>query len=88
MRNGFRTERDGLDENMVTNKTSESKKKKRFFLNKIMKQLVVIVKASDGISSKTKKKKGSDPKNIFLAEFDRIWIRKKGRDSWKNQKET
>lgn len=53
-----------------------------------MKQLVVIVKASDGISSKTKKKKGSDPKNIFLAEFDRIWIRKKGRDSWKNQKET
>ena len=37
MRNGFRTERDGLDENMVTNKTSESKKKKRFFLNKIMK---------------------------------------------------
>lgn len=53
-----------------------------------MKQLVVIVKASDGISSKTKKKKGSDPKNLFLAEFDRIWIRKKGRDSWKNQKET
>lgn len=40
-----------------------------------MKQLVVIVKASDGISSKTKKKKGSDPKYIFLAEFDRIWIR-------------
>lgn len=65
-----------------------NQKKKRFFLNKIMKQLVVIVKASDGISSKTKKKKGSDPKNLFLAEFDRIWIRKKGRDSWKNQKET
>lgn len=41
-----------------------------------MKQLVVIVKASDGISSKTKeKKKGSDPKNIVLAEFDCIWIR-------------
>ena len=50
-------------------------KKAFFFLNKIMKQLVVIVKASDGISSKTKKKKGSDPKYIFLAEFDRIWIR-------------
>lgn len=31
--------------------------KKAFFRNKIMKQLVVIVKASDGISSKTKKKK-------------------------------
>ena len=31
MRNGFRTERDGLDENMVTNKTSESKKKKSVF---------------------------------------------------------
>lgn len=24
---------------------------------------------------KRRKKKGSDPKNIFLAEFDRIWIR-------------
>lgn len=31
--------------------------KKASFLNKMMKQLVVIVKASDGISSKTKKKK-------------------------------
>lgn len=30
MRNGFRTERDGLDENMVTNKTSESNKKSVF----------------------------------------------------------
>ena len=34
----------------------------------MMKQLVVIVKASDGISSKTKeKKKGSDPKNIYFS---------------------
>ena len=50
--------------------------KKASFLNKMMKQLVVIVKASDSISSKTKKKKkGSDPKNIVLAEFDCIWIR-------------
>ena len=57
MRNGFRTECDGRDENMVTNKTSESNKKSVFFLNKMMKQLVVIVKASDGISSKTKEKK-------------------------------
>ena len=31
MRNGFRTELDGLDENMVTNKTSESNKKSFFF---------------------------------------------------------
>lgn len=30
MRNGFRTERDGLDENMVRNKTSESNKKSVF----------------------------------------------------------
>lgn len=30
MKNGFRTERDGLDENMVTNKTSESNKKSVF----------------------------------------------------------
>ena len=35
MRNGFRTERDGLDENMVTNKTSESKKKSVFFKIKV-----------------------------------------------------
>ena len=31
MRNGFRTECDGLDENMVTNETSESNKKSVFF---------------------------------------------------------
>lgn len=42
----------------------------------MMKQLVVIVKASDGISSKTKKKKKVPIQKIYiLAEFDCIWIR-------------